>query len=261
MEKNKNYSLVYEDADSQLVLGDSLKILSLIPDNKIDVIIADLPYFLSNGGFSNSGGKVVSVNKGNWDKTDDPEKFYSTFLEEAYRILKKDGTIWVFGTMHNIYTLGYLLNKGNWKILNNITWQKSNPAPNLSRRMFTHSTETAIWAKKKHGYQTFNYDLMRSINNNKQMKDVWITSNTSRSEKMFGKHPTQKPIALIQRIIVASSQQGDLILDPFVGSGTTMVASKLLKRQSIGIDIESQYIEIAKKRITNLDKVYVGKII
>lgn len=148
---------VYSDFMSSLIKADAFEYMKHLKDNTIDLIIADPPYFLSNDGISNSGGKMVSVNKGIWDKNTEvsPEEFYDLFLREAYRVLKKDGTLWVFGTMHNIYLIGYLLGKNEFKLLNNITWQKSNPVPNLSCRMFTHSTETILCAKKKKGKQFF----------------------------------------------------------------------------------------------------------
>lgn len=256
-------NLYFKTDLSNIILADAFEYMKNIPNNSVDVIITDPPYFLSNDGISNSGGKVVSVNKGEWDKcTTSPEKFYSTLLEEAQRILKKDGTIWLFGSMHNIYIIGYLLNKYNFKILNNITWQKSNPAPNLSRRMFTHSTETILWARKdkKNGRQIFNYELMREQNHNKQMKDVWKTATTAHFEKRFGKHPTQKPLSILKRIIEASTNENSIILDPFVGSGTTVVAAELLKRRSIGIDNNSQFLDIAKNRLLNIESERIGRI-
>lgn len=162
--------------------------------------------------------------------------------------------------MHNIYLLGYLIQKHDLKILNNITWQKSNPAPNLSCRMFTHSTETILWGKNRSGKQTFNYALMKAENDNRQMKDVWTTSNTSKGEKRFGKHPTQKPLAIIERIIKASSVPGMTVLDPFIGSGTTAVACKKYDCKVIGVDSELEYLRIAKKRIIDYQNEKVGKI-
>lgn len=253
---------VYSDFMSSLIKADAFEYMKHLKDNTIDLIIADPPYFLSNDGISNSGGKMVSVNKGIWDKNTEvsPEEFYDLFLREAYRVLKKDGTLWVFGTMHNIYLIGYLLEKNEFKLLNNITWQKSNPVPNLSCRMFTHSTETILWAKKKKGKQFFNYPLMRKFNDNKQMKDVWTTPTINRSEKRFGKHPTQKPLSLIKRIIQASAKQDYLILDPFVGTGTTVVAGKMLDIKTIGIDNSTEYLEIAKQRVKDYKNEKVGKI-
>ncbi|MQS52722.1 DNA-methyltransferase [Companilactobacillus mishanensis] len=253
----------YEDDLVKLVHSDTFDYMRKLEDESIDVIIADPPYFLSNGGFSNSGGKVVSVNKGEWDKSETLEtekKFYDDFLKESYRVLKKNGTLWVFGTMHNIYILGYLMPINNFKFLNNITWQKSNPAPNLSRRMFTHSTETILWAKKKDGKQVFNYDRMREINDHKQMKDVWTTATINKSEKRFGNHPTQKPLSIIDRIIQASTNEEMTILDPFVGSGTTAVAGKMNGIKTIGVDNSIEYLKIASQRVEDWKNEKIGKI-
>lgn len=240
----------------RLYQGDSLHLMKLMRSNSIDVIIADPPYFLSNGGFSNRGGKKVSVDKGDWDKLSsaykNTEQFNDIFLSEAKRILKPNGTIWVFGSMHNIFEIGYLMKKRNYHILNNITWQKLNPPPNLSCRMFTHSTETLIWAKKeKKSYQVFNYQLMRDRNHGRQMTDVWSTSVIKQIEKRFGKHPTQKPLSLFIRMLEASTNPNMLIFDPFIGSGTTAIACQILQRQCIGIDLSSDYLDIATRRIQN----------
>lgn len=253
---------IYSDFNASLIKSDAFDYMKHLQANTVDLIIADPPYFLSKNGFSNSGGKMVSVNKGDWDKGSEANayKFYDLFLSEAYRVLDVNGTLWVFGTMHNVYLLGYLLQRNGFKLLNNITWQKSNPVPNLSCRMFTHSTETILWAKKPEGKQFFNYALMKEINANKQMKDVWTTSSINRSEKRFGNHPTQKPLALIKRIIQASAKKDYLILDPFVGSGTTVVAGKILGIKTIGIDSSSEYLEIAKQRVQDYQNEKVGKI-
>ncbi|KOY72060.1 DNA-methyltransferase [Apilactobacillus kunkeei] len=251
---------IFNDNITTLIKSDSFDCMKKINDKSIDVIVADPPYFLSNGGFSNSGGKRVSVDKGKWDQEQDPEEFYSRFLNEVDRILKDDGTFWVFGSMHNIYMLGYLIQKMGWKILNNITWQKSNPAPNLSRRMFTHSTETILWVKREHGRQLFNYDFMRELNGGKQMKDVWTTPTTQKMEKRFGKHPTQKPLSVVKRIIEASTNKDSLVLDPFVGSGTTCVACRQLGVRSIGIDMAEEYLDIAKNRVEDYSNERVGNI-
>lgn len=246
---------IYKDDLTTLIHGNSLDILKEFEDNSFDVIITDPPFFLSNGGITCQNGKMVSVDKGDWDKLDimTMEEFYLVVLEEFKRILKHDGTLWIFGTMHNIYSLGYLITKLEFKIMNNIVWQKSNPSPNLGCRMFTHSTETILWVKQnKNSKHIFNYKLMKELNGGKQMKDVWTTSTTKKSEKFFGKHPTQKPLKIMERLILASTNEDSIILDPFVGSGTTCVAAKQLNRKSIGIDIERDFIDIAINRIEDV---------
>ena len=170
--------------------------------------------------------------------------------KECKRILKDNGTIWISGTLHNIYSIGEALEEEGFKIINNITWRKLNPPPNISCRAFTHSTETIIWAKKdiKNNKHKFNYNDMKELNGGKQMKDVWEMSLTKPSEKKHGKHPTQKPIALLERIILASTNEGDLILDPFNGSGTTGIVAHMLNRRYIGIDNVQEYLDLTIRR-------------
>jgi len=240
-----------------LILNDVFKTLKKLPDKCIDVIFADPPYFLSSGGISCHSGKQVSVNKGDWDKTLDIKKkleFNRKWLKECRRVLKDNGTIWICGTFHNIYSVGVALEMEGFSIINNITWEKPNPAPNLACRCFTNSTETILWARKqisktKKGNHYFNYELMRKLNNDRQMKDVWVFTTPKKEEKEFGKHPTQKPLALLDRIIEASTKENDIVLDPFCGSGTTGVSSIKLKRRFIGIDNNKEYIDIARKRL------------
>ena len=244
----------YHKESSILICENTFSFLEKMKDNSIDMIFADPPYFLSNDGISNSGGHVVSVNKGDWDKInslEDKHHFNRTWIRMCKRILKPNGTIWISGTYHNIYSVGMALEQEGYKILNNITWQKTNPAPNLSCRYFTHSTETLLWARKndKRARHYYNYELMKSINSGKQMKDVWSGPLTKLAEKWAGKHPTQKPEYLLERIILASTKEGDYILDPFVGSGTTGVVAKRLGRRFIGIDAEKEYLDIAIRRI------------
>ena len=196
---------------------------------------------------------MVSVNKGEWDELDsleDKHKFNKKWIRECYRILKDNGTIWVSGTLHNIYSIGMALEEEGFKIINNITWQKTNPPPNLTCKTFTHSTETIIWARKdiKKCQYKFNYELMKEVNNGKQMKDVWTTGLTKPSEKKCGKHPTQKPLEILERIILASTNEKDIILDPFSGSGTTGIAACKLGRNYIGIEKEKQYLDLSIKR-------------
>ena len=221
------------------------------------MIFADPPYFLSNGGVSCCSGKQVSVNKGKWDEglsPNDKLNFNRKWIRACREILKDDGTIWISGTYHNIYSIGVALELEGFSIINNITWQKPNPAPNLACRSFTHSTETILLARKqltpkKKGKHYFNYDLMKEINNNKQMKDVWLLPLPSKKEKIYGKHPTQKPLSVLERIILASTKEGDIVLDPFNGSGTTGIACLNLNRRYIGIDKEEEYLELTKIRI------------
>lgn len=236
-----------------LILGDSLEELKKIKSKSIDMIFADPPYFLSGDGITCSGGKIVSVKKGEWDKKIDikeKHKFNKKWIRLCKRVLKDNGTIWISGTMHNIYSIGMALEEEGFKIINNITWKKLNPPPNISCRAFTHSTETILWAKKdiKNAKHKFNYETMKTMNGGKQMKDVWETSLTKPSEKKYGKHPTQKPIELLKRIIIASTDEGDLILDPFNGSGTTGIVANLLNRKYIGIEKEKDYLDLTIRR-------------
>lgn len=247
----------FEDIDFKLVKDDTFNALKKIEDKSVDMIFSDPPYFLSSDGITCSGGKMVSVNKGRWDKSktlEEKHSFNRAWIKECYRILTDNGTIWISGTLHNIYSIGMALEEEGFKIINNITWQKTNPPPNLACKTFTHSTETILWARKdipKVKYK-FNYELMKKINDNKQMKDVWTTSLTKPSEKRQGKHPTQKPLEVLERIILASTNENDLILDPFCGSSTTGIAAIKLKRKFIGIDKESEYIDLSVRRYKEL---------
>ena len=240
----------------KLINGDSFQELKKIKTETVDMIFADPPYFLSNDGITCKSGKMVSVNKGAWDKISDVNEKHSfnrKWIRLCKRVLKPNGSIWISGTLHNIYSIGMALEQEGFKIINNITWQKTNPPPNLACRCFTHSTETILWAQKddKKAKHYFNYELMKEFNGGKQMKDVWTGSLTKPSEKTEGKHPTQKPEYLLERIILASTKEGDLILDPFMGSGTTGVVAKRLGRRFIGIENDEEYYEIAKRRSEN----------
>ena len=246
-------NIYYEQEDFKLLHGDALLLLKKIEPQSIDMIFADPPYFLSGDGITCSSGKMVSVNKGKWDeKISIKEKhdFNKKWIRECKKALKDDGTIWISGTMHNIYSIGMALEEEGFKIINNITWKKLNPPPNISCRAFVHSTETILWAKKdiSKAKHKFNYDVMKKLNNNKQMKDVWETSLTKPSEKKCGKHPTQKPIELLEKIILASTFENDLILDPFNGSGTTGIVANRLNRKYIGIEKEKEYLDLTIKR-------------
>ena len=242
--------------DFTLLHGDCFKLLREF-DFKFSCIFADPPYFLSNGGISVQSGKIVSVNKGDWDKGKSQQEitdFNMEWLSLCREKLKENGTIWVSGTYHNIFSVANCLTELGYKILNVVTWAKTNPPPNISCRYFTYSTEFVIWARKsskKAHY--FNYDLMKQINGNKQMTDVWNLPAIATWEKSCGKHPTQKPLSLLSRIILASTQQGEWILDPFCGSSTTGIAANLLGRRFLGIDQEEGFVEMSKCRREELE--------
>lgn len=231
------------------------KILDKYPQGCFDMIFIDPPYFLSNDGFTCKNGLIASVNKGEWDKSRGlfaDLEFYEEWLRLCYALLKSNGTIWVCGTFHNVYLIGYLMKSIGYHLLNNITWEKPNPPPNLSCRFFTHSTETLIWAKKnKKARHTFHYELMKKQNGGRQMKCVWKIAPPQKHEKQYGKHPTQKPTILLERCIQASTNVGDMIFDPFMGSGTTGVAAIRYRRYFCGCESERNYFELAKRRIIN----------
>lgn len=248
----------YESTMAQIIHGDSFKLLMKMRAESIDMVFADPPYFLSNNGVTCNSGRMVSVNKGEWDKienssskTDAKHKFNRKWIRLCKRVLKPNGSIWISGTLHNIYSIGMALEQEGFKIINNITWQKTNPPPNLACKCFTHSTETILWAQKadKKARHYFNYKLMKEMNGGKQMKDVWEGSLTKTSEKKAGKHPTQKPEYLLERIVLASTKPGEIVLDPFCGSGTTGVVANRYGRLFIGIDTEEDYLKITKKRL------------
>lgn len=249
----KNYRLYHDDC---------LKILEDIPENTFDMIFADPPYMLSNGGITCQNGKVVSVNKGKWDESQGFEQdfeFHKKWLSACKRVLKKNGTLWVSGTYHSIYSCGFAMQLLGYHILNDISWFKPNASPNMCCRYFTASHETLIWARKdKKTKHTFNYELMKNgdfssdfIKKPKtQMRSVWAIGTPKKSEKTFGKHPTQKPLDLLERIILASTNEGDLILDPFMGSATTGVAALKHNRKFVGIEKEKEFVELAEKRLS-----------
>lgn len=217
------------------------------------MIFADPPYFLSDGGFTVHG---VCVNKGDWDhplNSEEHTKFTHDWLSASRKILKPSGTIWISGTIHNIFLIVNQLLELDFKILNIITWQKTNPPPNFSCRTFVHSTEFVIWARKEKKIPHFYaYDIMRKINHHVQMRDVWSFPSVASWEKKYGRHPTQKPLSLLCRIILASTQEGEIILDPFCGSSTTGIAANLLNRRFIGIDQNESYLNLSIQRYKGL---------
>jgi site-specific DNA-methyltransferase (adenine-specific) len=268
--KKKPFTVYYDNPEHsiRLLKGDCIETLNQAREKSVDMIFADPPYFLSNGGITCHAGKMVSVNKGKWDKSKGVEQnheFNREWLKACQRVLKPNGTIWVSGTTHIIYSIGFAMQQLGYKILNDIVWYKRNAPPNLSCRYFTHSTEIVLWAaKNKKSKHYFNYQLMKEFNKGKQMRNlwqftegeeaqtvdnVWEISSPPAIEKHFGKHPTQKPVELLRRIILASTREGDLVLDPFCGSSTTGVAAVLLNRKYVGMDLEEEYLELSKKRL------------
>ena len=233
--------------------GDCLEILSSIPENSVDLVFADPPYFLSNGRITCHAGKMVSVNKGAWDVSKGPDSnhaFNTAWLAACQRVLKPNGGIWVSGTSPVIHSVGFAMQQLSFKLLNDISWVKPNPPPNLSCRYFTHATETIIWAaKSSKSRHTFNYKLMKEANRGKQMKSVWEIRPPEPWEKKFGKHPTQKPVALLERILLASTNEGDLVLDPFLGGGTTLLTAFRLRRHALGCELSLDYINLSIRRI------------
>lgn len=245
---------LFEAGGAAIYSGDCLEILNSLPDKSIDMIFADPPYNLSNDGFTVHAGKRVSVNKGVWDKSSGPEKdfdFHFKWIEACKKVLKDDGSIWISGTYHSIYACGYALQVQGFRFLNDISWFKPNASPNLGCRMFTASHETLIWASKsKKAKHIFNYQEMKNgnfsgdkiKNPGKQMRSVWSITTPSSSEKLHGKHPTQKPLALLDRVVASSTNLGDVILDPFCGSATTGVSALSNGRKFIGIDMDENYL-------------------
>lgn len=246
--------------DFTIIQGDCVETLSKF-EFGFDMVFADPPYFLSGGGISCQSGKVVCVDKGDWDKPSSPEemdRFNLRWLSACRDHMKDNATIWISGTHHNIFSVQQQLLKLGFKILNVITWAKTNPPPNISCRYFTYSTEFIIWARKSPKTpHYFNYELMKELNANKQMTDVWQLPAIAKWEKSCGKHPTQKPLGLLARIIQASTQPGAWILDPFSGSGTTGIAANLLGRRYLGLEKEDEFLSMSKARREEIENIYI----
>jgi site-specific DNA-methyltransferase (adenine-specific) len=244
-----------------LICEDALVALRGLPSESIDLIFADPPYFLSNDGFTVKSGQMASVNKGDWDRSlgfQEELEFHEGWIKESLRVLKPNGSLFISGTYHSIYKCGFLLQSLGARIVNDLVWFKPNGAPALAGRNFTASHETLIWAtKSKTAKHYFDYKASKEwrdekdkiLNPGKQMRSVWSIPTTPAREKVIGKHPTQKPLELLERIVALCSKQGDLVLDPFCGSGTTGVACVNLGRRFIGIDLEDDYIQLSRERI------------
>lgn len=259
--QNKPY---FKEGDFTLYNGDCLNVLKQIPDNSIDMVFADPPYLLSNGGFTVHAGKMVSVHKGDWDKSNGIKndfEFHLKWIQAVRRVLKPSGTLWISGTYHSIYQCGFALQVAGFHVLNDIAWFKPNASPNLSCRFFTASHETLVWARKdKKAKHTFNYDQMKNgtwpedalKKPGLQMRSVWSMGTPKPSEKVHGKHPTQKPIDLLKRVVLSSTNKGDVILDPFTGSSTTGLAATINNRKFIGIDMDKKFLDLSIKRFNDL---------
>lgn len=252
-----------KDKNFYLFFGDTFDVLTKF-DFQFDVVFADPPYFLSNDGLTIQNGQITSVNKGLWDKSfgfDHINEFNRKWISLVRNKMKDNATIWISGTMHNIFSIGQILIELGFKILNIITWEKTNPPPNFSCKYFTHSSEQIIWARK---YPLiphyFNYELMKALNENKQMKDVWRLPSIAPWEKNCGKHPTQKPLALLSRIILASTKPNAWILDPFTGSSTTGIAANLFNRKFVGIDKEESFLQMSIKRKLEIENPQTAEI-
>ncbi|EBD1778572.1 site-specific DNA-methyltransferase [Campylobacter jejuni] len=243
--------------------GNCLEILKTIPDKSIDLIFADPPYFMqTQGELLRTNGEVFSGVNDDWDKFESLkayDDFCKIWLSECRRILKDDASIWVIGSFQNIFRLGYIMQDLGFWILNDIIWNKPNPVPNFKGTRFCNSHETLIWCSKhKNSKYTFNYKTMKFLNNNKQEKSVWnigICIGNERLKGIDGKkiHSTQKPEILLEKIILSSTKKGDLILDPFFGTGTTGAIAKKLGRYYIGIEQEKFYVKIAESRIRQIN--------
>ena len=244
--------------DFSLYKGDCREVVPRLSSCLFGAVFADPPYFLSNDGFSVQAGKQVSVNKGEWDKSHGLEadtEFNFQWIKACRERLSESGTIWICGTFHNIFSVATVLSELDFRILNSVIWQKTNPPPNLSCRFFTHSTEILLWARKqKRVPHYYNYDLMHRLAGDRQMTDVWRLPAIGRWEKSCGKHPTQKPLSLVVRAILASTKEGALILDPFTGSSTTGIAANLLKRKFVGVDSEKKFLDMSIKRFKQIPK-------
>ncbi len=242
----------FADHRFTLLQGDALAIMASMESAQFDLIFADPPYFLSNGGVTCQNGRMVAVDKGDWDRSQGAQanhEFNLAWLTQCQRLLKPNGSLWVTGTQHVIYSIGFAMQTLGLKILNDITWFKVNPPPNLSCRYFTHSTETILWAARdERARHTFNYQEMKALNGGKQMKNMWSIQAPRKGEKLEGRHPTQKPLELLNRIIQAASNEGDLVLDPFNGSATTGLAATSQGRRYVGIELSEEYLDLSVRR-------------
>ncbi|MCD8296803.1 MAG: site-specific DNA-methyltransferase [Prevotella sp.] len=250
--------MFYQSNDNNFILynGDCKQVLRQL-NQQVDMIFADPPYFLSNGGKKIQGNKIVPVDKGEWDKiksSDTIDSFNQEWIQACKPLLKYDGTIWVCGTFHNIYSVEKCLKDEGFQIINIITWHKTDPTPTWGKLHFNFSSEYIIWARKTpKSIHYFNYELMKQLNGGLLMHDVWRLPTVEMWEKTCGKHPTQKPLRLLYRIILASTRIGEIILDPFAGSCSTGITANLLDRKFIGIDESEEYLCLGRRRKIDIE--------
>ncbi len=249
-----------EDGESALYHADLVTVLDTLPDHSVDCIWTDPPYLLSNDGTTCRAGQREQVNKGEWDRSRGVGADHShnlAWLDACRRVLKPAGTLWVSGTHHVYFSVGMALMELGFRIITDIVWEKPNPPPNLGCRCFTHATELLLWAtpapRGSSDRYTFNYQDMKLLNDGRQMKNVWRFPSPGAGEKTHGKHPTQKPLALIERCLLASTEPDDLVLDPFAGSGSTGVACLRAGRRFIGAEVEAEYAALAGRRLAAAD--------
>lgn len=244
------------DGSASILQGDALALLAQMQEASVDCVWTDPPYHLSNDGITCKSGKMTSVNKGKWDRSRGPDEdfaFVRAWMSEVLRVLRPGGTAWVSGTVHVYPMIGFAMQKLGMRILNDIVWEKPAPPPNLGCRCFTHASEIILWATKpdKKAKYRFDYKAMVAENGGTQMRNVWRgISPPNAEEKAFGKHPTQKPVRLVERCLRASTLPGDLVLDPFMGSGTTGVAAAKLGRRFVGLEAEREFCNLAARRIS-----------
>lgn len=259
----------FGDSDYRIYTGDCVDILTELPEKSIKLIFADPPYNLQlKQELYRPNQTLVDGVDDNWDQFSSFEsydEFTRQWLSACRRVLADDGTIWVIGSYHNIFRVGKIMMDLGYWILNDVQWHKTNPMPNFRGVRFTNATETLIWAKKseKQKKYTFNHQVMKQLNDGKQMTSVWqipLCTGKERIKDENGKkaHSTQKPEALLERVILSSSDEGDLVLDPFLGSGTTCAVAQKLNRRSIGIEQDPRYVEIAEQRLKSLENGYMG---
>lgn len=237
-------------------LADCVELMCLMPPSCVDCVFADPPYRLSKpGGVTFRNGRVVPVDKGSWDRSlgsfEKDHGWNVRWVRAAKRILKPGGSLWVSGTHHVIFSLGFALQTGGFRVINSVAWEKPDPPPNARRTAFTHAHEWLVWASKQDrgARHTFNYDLVNSPDPGAQVSSVWRIPAVPKREKLHGHHPTQKPLRLVRRALLACTQQGDLVFDPFAGSGTTAVAAKELDRQFVGAELDEGFAGLAERRI------------